>query len=280
MVRVPGQGWQLEQQYRDGAKLSSRQRLHESCSTAETPWHRFVFDLLPSTPGCRVLEVGCGRGLLWAENGDRIDPSWALSLTDMSSGMVAETRRATASLPCRVVTRAANVLSLPFAAGKFDVVVANHMLYHVDERPLALAEMARVMVPGAILLAATNGERHLSQIRELVRPGDGHGETRAFDLDNGPSQLLPWFSDIRVVRHSNRLLIKDPQLVLDYIDSMPGLDLSADYLDEIRSEISRAIEQKGYWEVSPDSGVVTATRRPDLGSRHRGRQSWGKTRLT
>lgn len=265
MVEHSGAGARLPAQYRDGAKLSSRQRLHEASSTAKTTWHHFVFDLLPMAPGLRILEVGCGRGVLWVENGKRVDPSWALTLTDMSAGMVQETRQATRVVPCPVVSTVADVVSLPFADSQFDVVVANHMLYHVEERRAALAEIFRVLAPGGIMLAATNGKRHLHQIRELVGGGGYQWAGDGFDLDNGPGQIRPWFRDIRVVRHSNRLLVKDPELLIDYVTSMPGLDLHAEFLEELRQRIGAAIQQQGYWEVSPDSGVIVAERRSEVG---------------
>jgi SAM-dependent methyltransferase len=263
-VGRPGQDRQLDEQYHDGARLSSRQRLHESCSTAETPWHRFVFDLLPATSGLRILEVGCGRGLLWAENRDRIDPSWALTLTDMFSGMVEETRRVTRTLSCRVVTRAANVGSLPFAAGQFDVVVANHMLYHVSDRARGLAEIARVLVPGGLLVAATNGPGHLVELRELAGGGWVTSASSEFDLVNGPAQLSPWFSAIRVSRHRNRLLVTDPELVIDYLQSLRAGPISADSLVAIRDRIRRDVVKRGGFEIHPQSGVILAKRRRRL----------------
>ena len=41
---------------------------------------------------------------------------------------------------------------LPFADGVFDVVMANHILYHVPDMESAIAEMKRVLKPGGHLL--------------------------------------------------------------------------------------------------------------------------------
>jgi ubiquinone/menaquinone biosynthesis C-methylase UbiE len=53
-------------------------------------------------------------------------------------------------------------LDLPDAA--FDAVVANWMLYHVPDRPRALAEIRRVLRPGGTLFSATNGDAHVREI--------------------------------------------------------------------------------------------------------------------
>ena len=55
----------------------------------------------------------------------------------------------------------------PFDDGAFDVVIANHMLYHVPAPQRAVAEFARVLRPDGLLMAATNGPRHLRQLWEV-----------------------------------------------------------------------------------------------------------------
>ena len=58
---------------------------------------------------------------------------------------------------------------LPFPDDAFDVVVANHMLYHVPEPARAAAEIGRVLRPDGLLLAATNGPDHLDVIADISR---------------------------------------------------------------------------------------------------------------
>ena len=66
----------------------------------------------------------------------------------------------------------ADAQSLPFADATFDGAIANHMLYHVPDRAKALGELRRILKPNGILFAATNGERHLTEIGELLRQAD------------------------------------------------------------------------------------------------------------
>ena len=58
--------------------------------------------------------------------------------------------------------------TLDLAGASFNAVVANHMLYHVEDRPQALAEIRRVLKPGGKLFAATNSDSHLAKIRQLL----------------------------------------------------------------------------------------------------------------
>ncbi len=82
--------------------------------------------------------------------------------------------------------------------------------------------------------------------------------------ENGPEQLLPWFAGVMVRRHRNRLLIKDPELVLDYLSSLSGPPLPASAQAEIRQQVGRAIADHGHWEIHPEAGVILARRRHRL----------------
>src|SRR5690349_20481793 len=131
-------------QYATPANLSARISLHERFGSAEVPWQTWVFDQLELRPGERLLEVGCGTGALWRANADRVRDAVHAALV------------------------AADVGSLPFTAGSFDIAVANHMLYHATEPERAIAELARVLAPDGRLIATTNGAGHLHEIEELI----------------------------------------------------------------------------------------------------------------
>jgi ubiquinone/menaquinone biosynthesis C-methylase UbiE len=108
----------------------------------------------------RVLEVGCGMGqfaeLLLAE----LDLD--LIAVDLSPRMVELARERS------VDARVGDAQRLPFQDNRFDCVVANWMLYHVDDLELALSEFNRVLVPGGRLVAATIGEAHMREVWELM----------------------------------------------------------------------------------------------------------------
>jgi ubiquinone/menaquinone biosynthesis C-methylase UbiE len=87
-----------------------------------------------------------------------VDPSRSLTLADSSDGML---RAARVSLGNRVEYVLADVGALPFPDATFDVVVANHMLYHMPDRPRAFAEIQRVLAPAGAFHCSTNGRGHL-----------------------------------------------------------------------------------------------------------------------
>jgi SAM-dependent methyltransferase len=160
----------VREQYATDANLRARIELHERFSTSPLSYPRWVFDGYDFGAEADVLEVGCGNGLIWRENLDRIPDGWRLMLTDLSPGMVETVRNAFGD---RAEYAVADAQELPFADGSFDAVIANHMLFHVPDRPRALAEIARVLRPGAAFRATTIGLDHLRRLRELVPPREG-----------------------------------------------------------------------------------------------------------
>lgn len=113
--------------------------------------------VLPHVPGARVLEAGCGTGLIL----ERLrDAGGELFGADLSHGML---RRA-AARGFRVAR--ADLCDLPYRDGSFDVVYSFKVLAHVREVRRALGEMARVTRPGGRILAEFY---HRLSLRHLVR---------------------------------------------------------------------------------------------------------------
>ncbi len=82
------QAYLLAEQYRDDSNLASRMSLHERFSTNPYGFQRWIFDRLDLAPDARVLELGCGTGVLWLKNRDRLPEGWNITLSDLSSGML------------------------------------------------------------------------------------------------------------------------------------------------------------------------------------------------
>lgn len=249
-------------QYRTSANLEARLALHRECSTNPYGFQRWVFDRLGLRPGQRVLEVGCGTGALWRENAERLPAGVALTLSDRSPGMAAAARDACRGrAEARVATGA--LPDLPFASDTFDVAVANHMLYHVDERPRALGELRRVLRRGGLLLATTNGAAHLRELGELMRELGLEPPTvsRAFSLENGAAQLRPVFARVHREDYLDRLRVTDPDLLLAYIASVGPAASAAVAVrrDEMRAAVAGRIARDGVFEITKSTGAFLAS---------------------
>jgi SAM-dependent methyltransferase len=213
-----------DHQYKDPTNLNARIALHARFSRAEVPWYPWLAGLVEWPGGGDVLEVGCGPGLLWARIAP-ILPPLRLTLTDLSEGMLDAARDVVEPFDSLdlVATRACDAQDLPFADDAFDVVVANHMLYHVPEPTRAAAEFARVLRPGGVLLAATNGPSHLDVIAEISRQVFGWSSLdfvgRRFGRSNGGAILQTVFEDVTWHDHPSSMVCDDPDAVVAYIRS-------------------------------------------------------------
>ncbi|MGN0401301.1 MAG: MerR family transcriptional regulator [Acetatifactor sp.] len=81
----------VKQQYETSVNLERRINLH-SYSTANQGWMEWVYERLPLKAGDKILEIGCGTGLLWKENLFSLPDKLELTLTDRSEGMLEQTR--------------------------------------------------------------------------------------------------------------------------------------------------------------------------------------------
>ena len=243
----------LEEQYRTDANLNARIALHARFST-NPGWSAWLFDREAPPPGSRVLEVGCGPATtLWGANLERIDPSWRLTLADFSPGMIEAAREALGDRAEYVV---ADVQELPFEDEPFDVVLANHMLYHVPDRPKAFAEVRRVLVPGGVFHASTNGNGHMQELGELTAdwwPYDRH--IHAFGLETAAAQLEPFFTELRVERYPDDLAVTEVEPVLAYLRSAERYD--GRDLEEERAAVETAIARNGVFFVHKSQGLIS-----------------------
>lgn len=248
-------------QYRDSGNLRARMGLHERFSTNAYGWFRWVLDRLAPPPGARILELGCGPGRLWAENADRLAADLHLVVTDYSLGMAREARDTLVpQLAPPVAAANVDAQALPFADASFDLVVANHMLYHVPDRPRAFAEIVRVLRPGGRFCTATNGIRHLQELNALI-DGVPFAEARpfatlAFTLEDGAAQLAPHFPSVTLIRYDDALVVTEAAPLLAYLRSMTH-DRP---LDEPRlaATIADHLARDGAIRVTKETGIFVA----------------------
>jgi len=109
---------------------------------------------LPVSRGARILDAGCGTGLLTLALVRAVGFPVSITALDLSSTSIEAARKALADSRGRkrdVTFAQGNLLSLPFADESLDLVVTSGALEYV---PLSdgLAEIARVMAPGGHLL--------------------------------------------------------------------------------------------------------------------------------
>src|SRR5713101_6007951 len=105
----------------------------------------------PIGPSDRILDLGCGIGLVAAILRERLGGAAKIVGFDPSRAMIEKARL----LAPEMDWRDGDVMALPFPADSFDLVVCQDMLRFVPDRVRALREVRRILSPGGRLLAST-----------------------------------------------------------------------------------------------------------------------------
>ena len=249
--------------YRDPARLNARIALHERFSTNPHPWHAWVFDQIEIPPRAQILEVGCGPGGFWQKNHQRIPAHADIILTDLSHGMLSAARTKLGTSQFKYAC--ADAQSLPLSAASFDLIIANHMLYHLPGRQRAYRQFQRLLKPGGKLYASTNGVKHLHELVDLIQGFDPNidyqGLNLGFNLGNGQRELQPWFADVELHLYPDSLEITAAQPLSDYITSMSFFTpetFSPDRIARLTAHLQSIIDQRGSIHITKSVGLFIA----------------------
>jgi SAM-dependent methyltransferase len=106
--------------------------------------------------GERVLDIGCGAGLLLREIGLSTGPHGFAAGVDISADQIEAATRECEGVP-GVRATVGSVDGLDYPDAVFDAAVAAHVIEYLDDPRAALAEIRRVLKPGArLVVLATN----------------------------------------------------------------------------------------------------------------------------
>ena len=144
----------VRRQYKTQENLNVRVRTHQLYGVPQVDFPGWVLDRIAWHGGETVVDVGCGSGLYVEPARDRAGHYGA---GDLSPGMLRQLEQPGLD---RVNLDAC---ALPLADNSADVILANHMLYHVPDQGAALREFVRVLKPTGRLLAATNSSQNMAE---------------------------------------------------------------------------------------------------------------------
>lgn len=128
---------------------------------------------IPYVRGREALEVGCGTGLLLRRLAEHARRAVGV---DLSPGMLARARERGLDV------HEGSATALPFADASFDVAVSFKTLAHVPDLSGALAEMARVVRPGGVLIAELYNPNSLRRLAKRWLPAGRVGEGTERDV--------------------------------------------------------------------------------------------------
>jgi ubiquinone/menaquinone biosynthesis C-methylase UbiE len=135
------EGWQLEA---NSAEAYERYLVPAMMAR----WAGLLVEAAGPADGARVLDVGCGTGIVARSAAPRVGARGRVVGLDANEGMLAVARAQSAAIHPPIEWRQGSATTLPFPDGSFDLVLSQQMLQFASDPSAALREMHRVLAPG------------------------------------------------------------------------------------------------------------------------------------
>lgn len=253
----------VKKQYKNADNLSSRISIYKYNINKED-FHKWCFDRMRFPQNAKILELGCGNGVFWLNNQERIRDDLIITLSDFSDGMIDSAKTQLKTVNKRISYEKIDVQDIPHEDKSFDIVIAKHMLYHVPDLDKALSEIKRVLADGGTFYATTNAKEHLSELHDITEKYDPqltpNSMAEKFGLDSGKIAIMKYFKHVRTQVFEGRLVITDAEPIVSFMSStLKGASmLVGDKREDFKKYVLDIIKQKGSISITTKSCLFTA----------------------
>ena len=259
LIHLTAMNQSLSTQYKNATNISARIRLHRDYSVNKQGWFPWLFSQINFKPGMKILELGAGNGMLWAQNISKVPDDVTVVLSDISEGILADAKKEIGNYP-QFQYAVFNAQKIPFADDTFDLVIANHMLFYCDDIPQTLSEVQRVLKPGASFACSTYSEKHMHEITDLVQNYNSEivlsstNLYERFGLNNGRKILEPYFKNIACHKYQDAIEISESMPIISYILSCHGNQNSIllDHYQDFKQYVDEKVKHGFY--ITKDAG--------------------------
>lgn len=250
---------ELLDQYRTSKNLDIRIQLHEKYSVNPQGWFNWLFSQIDFSYSNRILEVGCGNGVLWDKKKLNLR-NREIFLSDASKGMIEDAKSRLSDDFSFMVFECE---AIPFKKNYFDLIIANHVLFYLKDVQKGLSEIKRVLKDKGVFYCTTYGKNHMKEITELVQEFNErivlsrNSLYDQFGLENGENILENEFSFVEKKMYEDHLEVTDTQPLIEYIMSCHGNqnELLKNKLNEFKSFLDDKIHKKGFIYITKEAGL-------------------------
>lgn len=272
IIQLTTEKEEMDKQYRTDENLQKRINIH-AYSTAKMDWMEWVYEKLNLQSGMKILEIGCGNGLLWKKNWEKLPSNIQITLTDNSEGMVQKVEHEISGYQKECEERGIKFIfgqmdaeQAQIAEQEYDVIIANHVLYHIHNRDDLFEKISKGLKKGGVFYCSTIGENHMKEINDFIEQFDNNientfaGVIKNFNLENGEEQLSKHFRKINLEIRENDLMVDDEEAIYQYAHSYAGS--VAKILEKkeasFKSIVRKVIEQQGAFYIHKSQGIFKA----------------------
>lgn len=252
------------EQYKNSNNLNVRISLHDQFSTNKKGWFNWLFNQIDFSKVNHLLEIGCGNGKLW-ENRNIDLRNREIFLSDISEGMVHEVRKKLGKDYNCIV---ADCQAIPFKDGYFDSVIANHVLFYIQNLEKGLSEICRVLKDNGIFYCSTYGKEHMKEITGLVQSFNSKVELSQnslfdiFGIENGEMILKKYFKSVQFIPYKDSLIVDQAQPLVDYIMSCHGNqnEILGPKITKFKEYVESIISKNGNITITKQAGIFICTK--------------------
>lgn len=258
----------LKQQYKDESNLQKRIQIHKY-GVAEESWQEFLKQNINLGEDCKILEIGCGTGMLWKSLLENHPPIKQIVLSDFSDGMLENSKEnlKEKSNEYDIQYKKIDATSIPFENNTFDIVIANHVLYHVTDVERSLSEISRVLKAEGQFFATTIGKNNMLELKDIVHTYFPSIENdiffnqflENFSLENALQKTNPFFKKCERTDYEDYLLIPHPEPLIEYIESfnLPDILDSDTKRTNFKNRLLHDLNFKNGLRINKEIGLIT-----------------------
>jgi len=262
----------IKRHYATDENLRIRQETHDNYTIPQRNFVEWSLNCVDWRGDEQVLDIGAGPGNYYLKLKE-LQPTVSYYGIDLIPAMIQ-------NHPDQNGLSIADASTLPYPSNTFDVVMANHMLYHVPDVDGVLSEVKRILKPNGIFIATTNSVQTMPELQVLMRRAivlltkQGATQVRApslpsdsFALENGTRLLAKHF--FSVIRYDMPSALVFPQVepAMRYLEStrdlrdkqLPDDVVWEDVMMIMRQQINQLIKHLGELAISKQSGLLLAS---------------------
>lgn len=224
IIKITNMEVNVKEQYKTAENFKLRGKLH-SYNINKTEWNTWCFNQMKFPNNAKILELGCGTGVLWYKNAHNINSSWDITLSDFSKGMIKSTKERLKEIEHKFLYKEIDAQDIPYEDESFDVVIARNMLYFVPDIEKALCEIKRVLRKGGVFYVTTTAHEAMAELNELVEKFDSeirlhdNGMCDRFDDESGQILLRRYFSEFKMDVLQGKIVVDYAKPIVDYKSS-------------------------------------------------------------
>lgn len=260
---------ELLQQYVDSSNLNASVKLQDRFSSNKHGWYNWTFNNIKLRKKSKVLEIGCGNGALWAKNIESLNDKVEVTLTDVCQDMIDDAKLNLDGYNKNFNFKIVDPNNIAYEDESFDIIIANHILFYMNDLDKVLSEIKRVLKVGGRFYCSTIGGDHMKELEELMIKFNSNIKiseeklSNKFGLDNGEYILQEYFTDIHKHLYKDELVVNDTKGILEYIYSIPGniLEVIDTKKKEFEVYIDKNIQQNGAINITNSNGLFESIKR-------------------